>query len=146
MYRAVITIAAAASVSLASPVFAQTGSALILRLYGELEAKLRQEGTAFTRMRAVDGFLPNTGQNEVFVPIEAGGRYALIGLCDENCVDLDLTAINSSGVTVASDLGPDDEPVLDLGTDAPGVYRIQTKMADCSAARCAYSLRLYRWD
>ena len=146
MRRTLIAVAAVTGAIFPSSVLAQSGPALIDKLYGELEVGLRQEGIAFTPMRTIDGELSDTGEREVWIEIKGDASYGLAGMCDENCVDLDLRAIDSAGLAVASDLGPDDQPLLDLGASPPGLYRIQTTMADCGADRCAYSLRLYRWE
>lgn len=86
----------------------------------------------------------NEGRNEeVNVRLRAGVRYAIVGVCDQDCKDLDLVLYNASGRELASDVGQDDVPVVEITPEREGVYMARAVMADCSKEPCHFGLGLY---
>lgn len=60
----------------------------------------------------------------------------IVGTCDEDCFDLDLALLNSSGVQVSSDFLPDAVPIV----RAPyaGTFTVRVIMHNCThRAGCA---------
>lgn len=89
------------------------------------------------------GDLDEERNEEVSVRLRAGVRYAIVGVCDEDCKDLDLVLYNSSGKELASDVGDDDVPVVELTPDRDGVYMARAVMANCATEPCSYGLGLF---
>ena len=67
------------------------------------------------------------------------GTYAFIGVCDENCADLDITVKNSSGRVIVKDTLEDDFPVAEFNFSAPTKVKVEVKMESCDAAKCNYA-------
>lgn len=66
------------------------------------------------------------------------GTYAFIGVCDENCADLDITVKNTSGRVLVKDTLEDDFPIAEFTFSAPTKVKVEVKMEDCGAAKCDY--------
>ncbi|MBS0386415.1 MAG: toll/interleukin-1 receptor domain-containing protein [Proteobacteria bacterium] len=73
----------------------------------------------------------------------AGYEYRVLGVCDQNCRDLDLSVYDESGATVAQDNATDDHPTVAIAPAANGQFTIQAQMFQCSAQPCYYALVLY---
>lgn len=89
------------------------------------------------------GDLDEETNEEVSVRLRAGVRYAIVGVCDEDCKDLDLVLYNGAGRELASDVGEDDVPVVEITPDRDGVYMARAVMANCGAEPCSYGLGLF---
>jgi hypothetical protein len=84
------------------------------------------------------------GQNwNVPAQLNAGVEYRVLGVCDQNCRDLDIAVYDESGATVAQDNATDDHPVVALAPAANGQFTIQAQMFQCTAQPCYYALILY---
>ena len=86
----------------------------------------------------------NGGRSDFkFVDLRAGVRYALVGVCDENCPDIDLRIFGpgTSG-KVAEDVQPNATPVLEFTAPTAGRYRLAVEMVTCSANPCAWGVQL----
>jgi hypothetical protein len=75
--------------------------------------------------------------------VVAGYEYRVIGVCDQNCRDLDLALFDEAGATVAQDVSEDDHPILSVAPAANGQFTIQAQMFQCTAQPCYYALALY---
>jgi hypothetical protein len=115
--------------------------------------------TVLRQLSAVDGVARNEGMQRLGNPLvgsinasssttlqvnlNAGRRYRLFGVCDNDCTDLDLRLIDPSGQTVAEDVEADDVPIVALTAQRTGSYHVQVMMARCSASPCRYGVSLY---
>ncbi|MBL8547572.1 MAG: energy transducer TonB [Hyphomonadaceae bacterium] len=84
------------------------------------------------------------GQTEN-VPIElsAGFDYRVIGICDDDCTDLDLALHDQGGTLVTQDTAPNGRPIVGVIPHRDGRFTIQVQMPTCSAAPCYYAVALY---
>lgn len=73
--------------------------------------------------------------------VAADSSTLFLGLCDDDCTDLDLVLIDGAGAVVDSDQLPDDYPIVTAQT--PGSYMIEVRMAACRAAPCRYGVQAY---
>jgi hypothetical protein len=89
------------------------------------------------------GSLNNGSEESVSVALEGGGNYAIVGVCDSGCRDLDLVAFDGAGNEVASDQEMDDTPMVNFSATQTGTWRLQVTMASCTADPCHYSLAVY---
>jgi hypothetical protein len=89
------------------------------------------------------GELGEEKNEEVSVRLRAGVRYAIVGVCDEDCKDLDIVLYTASGRELASDVGEDDVPVVEITPDREGTYMARAVMANCSAEPCSFGLGLF---
>jgi hypothetical protein len=86
-----------------------------------------------------DGQLGASGSERVPIHLSSGTNE-VVGLCDNNCSDMDLELIDASGKIVASDLEKDDFPIVD---GQGGDYSLLVKMVKCNTATCSYELRVW---
>jgi hypothetical protein len=103
---------------------------------------LKNKGLELTT-QIYTGKLGEDRNEEVSVRLRAGVRYAIVGVCDEDCKDLDLVLYNGSGRELASDIEEDDVPVVEVTPDRDGLYMARAVMANCGAEPCAYGLGLF---
>lgn len=115
--------------------------------------------TVLRQLSAVDGVARNEGMQRLGNPLvgsiaagssttlqvnlNAGRRYRLFGVCDNDCTDMDLRLVDPSGQTVAEDVEADDVPIVAHTAQRTGSYRVQVIMARCSVSPCRYGVSLY---
>jgi hypothetical protein len=72
-----------------------------------------------------------------------GTDATLIGVCDSDCSDLDLTVRDPNGRIVGSDLTVTDVPVVEFQVAAPGVYRVTVRMYACEVEPCFFVVHAF---
>lgn len=60
------------------------------------------------------------------------GPVAFIGVCDENCSDVDLIVRDSSGREVGRDFEDDDVPLVVFEAATAGLYTVEVQMPGCN--------------
>jgi hypothetical protein len=71
------------------------------------------------------------------VNLTNGTAYRFIGACDNECSNLDIELIDMrTGGVVASDMLPDDYPVVNYTPSADGQYIVRLIMQTCTIAPC----------
>jgi hypothetical protein len=73
----------------------------------------------------------------------AGRSYTILGVCDNDCSDLDITLYDPAGNQVAEDVLTDDKPVASITARRSGRYRATISMASCSTGACFYAVAAY---
>lgn len=92
------------------------------------------------------GRLDDDATTDLTVNLDGGKSYVIVGVCDQDCTDVDLTIYNSNGDEVDSDLQTDDKPVLTFSAQRDGRYRIKVSMVRCSANPCRYGVGIWSKD
>ena len=77
------------------------------------------------------------------IKLNAGTEYRIIGVCDNDCSDLDLKLFNAAGTNVSEDVETDDVPVLLITPPATREYTVRAIMVDCDASPCRYGVGVY---
>ncbi|AFY44986.1 hypothetical protein [Nostoc sp. PCC 7107] len=77
------------------------------------------------------------------VNLRADTSYGIVGVCDRDCRDLDISLYDDRGNLIASDLQDDDIPMISLNPDRSGRYQIQVDMANCNANTCYYGIGVF---
>jgi len=90
--------------------------------------------------------IPADNSTEVRVQVEAGKGYVIMGVCDENCSDLDLLVLKADGTTVGQDVEEDDTPMVTYVATENTTLLIRVSMAACSAGTCWAGAALYTGD
>lgn len=72
-----------------------------------------------------------------------GMDYQLVGVCDNDCEDMDLVIYNPSGGEVDSDRLTDAMPILAFTAASSGEYRVAALMVSCSLEPCAYEVATF---
>jgi hypothetical protein len=89
------------------------------------------------------GSLDNGESEMVSVRLNIGTLYQIMGACDNDCTDLDLTLYNAAGTEIDSDLQVDDYPVVSVEPGRTQSYRVKVTMARCSAEPCRYGIGIF---
>jgi predicted small lipoprotein YifL len=76
------------------------------------------------------------------INLAAGTAYRILGACDNECSNLDIELIDSRGGVVASDLGPNDFPMVSFSPAANGTYIVRLMMQACTVAPCYAGARV----
>ena len=88
--------------------------------------------------------LPPSGATTVPLTLPLGYEYAIMGVCDNDCSDLDL-AVFKSGVELAVDTSEDDWPVVQITPTGSPNYEIKVAMHQCSHhTECGYQLTVWQ--
>lgn len=76
------------------------------------------------------------------INLNSGTNYRILGGCDNECSNLDIELIDSRGGVVASDMAPNDFPVVNFTPSASGQYIVRIMMQACSVAPCYAGARV----
>lgn len=90
-----------------------------------------------------EGSLDDGGSERLTVRLGAGLETQLIGACDTDCSDFDLTLYDASGKEVAADLEEDDFPIVSTRPGKDAAYTILVQMVDCTADPCHYAIQQF---
>lgn len=84
------------------------------------------------------------GETEtVTLSLDVGVEYQIMGACDNDCSDVDLTLYDGAGNQVDQDLQLDDYPIVSVTPRRGGNFRVVVSMADCSAEPCRYGIGVF---
>lgn len=75
--------------------------------------------------------------------LHAGTPYALVGVCDSDCNDLDLVLYDADDNEVDSDVQTDDYPLVQVTPSETMRYRVKVVMASCRSNPCWYGIGVY---
>lgn len=130
-------VAASFLALVAAPVAAQDakGAALVA---AQLDSVVNEIG--LTAGGRATGRLVQDGSHVVQLQATGGDTY-FVGVCDENCSDLDIVVSDSSGRQVGEDFELDDVPMVQV--PAAGVYSVEVRMATCSGS-CHWGVGVFR--
>lgn len=92
---------------------------------------------------AKTGLLDASASEMVTINVPAGSQYMVMGVCDNDCLDLDL-ALYKDGVELSTDVTDDDWPLLEVNPMGSGSYQIKVTMYQCSTPNCGYQLTVWR--
>lgn len=83
-------------------------------------------------------------ENDSFtLTLHAGTTYALVGVCDNDCKDLDLVLYDADDNQVDSDIENDDVPIVQVSPKETQRYRVKVIMANCQTNPCWYGIGVY---
>lgn len=98
----------------------------------------------FSRVQDIrSGSLRDGESGVVTLTLLAGKTYALIGVCDNDCVDLDLHLYDASDNEVASDTQTHDAPIVHVTPRETGPYQLKVVMTACKTSPCYYGMAVY---
>lgn len=109
---------------------------------GQVEQALGAQG--FVQVVAPTSGQLNAGQvQNVPVTLNVGGDYRIVGVCDDDCGDLDLILYDQNNNIVSQDSAADATPVVIATPQWTGLFTVQVVMHNCAVAPCYYALALY---
>jgi len=122
-------------------------------------AQNQWERTVRTQVRQHSQFLTDRGygmSGDVFqgkldsheseyltITLHPGTSYSFLGVCDEDCSDIDLRLFDPDGNEVDSDVGTDDWPIVKVTPSMSGKYQVKVIMASCSSNPCYYGIGVF---
>lgn len=89
------------------------------------------------------GQLEENTQESISIVLAAGSFYAIIGVCDSDCQDMDIAVYDQNGNLVGSDTETDNIPVVEVSPQWDGPFSIQVSMPTCSASYCYYGVGVF---
>lgn len=102
----------------------------------------RQNGYSADR-DPVYGQLADDASESLRIPLTGGRRYAIVGVCDEDCSDIDLRIYSPDGTKLAEDIAVDDYPTVLFVAPVSGTYRLSVEMANCRNAPCYWGVQVF---
>lgn len=137
-------IAVAVTCAVATPVLASQD-----QWEGQVNRYLDAAGQAIASQFSPTGYQKSgsLGQGDserVSVSVGGSGNYAIVGVCDNDCTDLDIEIRGSDGGVLGSDYAVDDTPVVRFGSAGSATVTVEVSMAACSSEPCRYGFRVYR--
>lgn len=84
--------------------------------------------------------LGNGGDDDITLTLRGGVSYAIVGVCDNDCKDIDLRLYDDNGNLISSDVQRDDTPIVRVTPRWNASFTIRVIMAECSNAPCRYGI------
>lgn len=92
------------------------------------------------------GALEEDAKENYTLSVRRGGSYMIIGVCDNDCSDLDIRVYNTAGDLIGEDKLEDDAPIVELVPTASGRVRVEVEMYKCSEEPCYFAVEVYGKD
>ncbi|MGH2829601.1 MAG: hypothetical protein ACRDJM_03870 [Actinomycetota bacterium] len=89
------------------------------------------------------GSLRDDANDSFSLTLRSGTAYALVGVCDNDCSDLDLVLYDADGDEADSDIQTDDVPIVQVTPRETMRYRVKVIMATCKTNPCWYGIGAY---
>lgn len=86
------------------------------------------------------GSLGRGGETDITLNVTSGVSYAIIGVCDADCRDIDLKLYDDNGNLIRSDTQRDDTPIVRFTPRWNARFTIRVTMASCSNAPCRFGI------
>jgi len=109
---------------------------------GQHDAFLSERGYTMSG-DVYDGSLKDDEFENLTITLLPGTSYAFMGVCDEDCHDIDLRLYDPDGDEVDSDVRVDDWPIVSVTPRFKGTYRLRVVMASCSSNPCYYGIGVF---
>jgi hypothetical protein len=117
-------------------------SAIILAQLQQAQQVFSQQG--FQQLgEPVTGGMAQGETGSFPITLNAGYDYRVIGVCDRDCSDLDLTLYDQNQTIISQDTSTDDHPVVAVQPSWTGPFTVTALMYNCTVAPCYYALVLY---
>jgi hypothetical protein len=75
--------------------------------------------------------------------LDRGREYAIVGVCDRDCRDVDLVLHDGVGRLIDEDTGTDDYPLVRVLPRYHDRFAVRVIMHDCRARRCSYGVGVF---
>lgn len=86
------------------------------------------------------GTLNETASEDFSLTLRAGVSYMLVGVCDYDCTDIDMSIFDDAGNEIDKDYLDDDAPLLSVEPTRTQSYSVHVYMAACSTEPCWYAV------
>jgi hypothetical protein len=137
-----------------------SGAPAIGTQQARLDAQQREQLEALTRSyldasaaNNAQGFGPSGINDEIAslqpgadhrwrVNLRGGVSYRILGVCDNECSDVDIELLDSSGAVVGSDVLTDDIPIVNVQPGSDTTYNVRIMLKNCTVAPCYVGARV----
>lgn len=75
--------------------------------------------------------------------LDGGNDYTIIGVCDEDCGDIDLTILDDDDDVVDEDVLEDNYPIVSVSPRGDGAYTINVDMYECDVEPCYFGIAIF---
>lgn len=75
--------------------------------------------------------------------LSADYDYTIIGVCDEDCGDIDLTLLDDDGGLIDEDLLQDIYPIVSVSPRRDAAYTIDVNMYECDVEPCYFGIAIF---
>ena len=89
------------------------------------------------------GSLRNNTYTDLTLTLHKGVNYALVGVCDTDCDDLDIKLYNDDGQLVGQDTKPDNTPIVGVVPAHTQEFTLRMVMSRCNNNPCFYGVGVY---
>lgn len=103
---------------------------------------VREQGYSPDR-EVITGSLNDDATEAMRLNLQGGTRYAIVGVCDEDCSDVDLRIWGPDGTKIDEDIETDDTPVLEFVAPVTGQYRLSVEMPTCRTNPCYWGVQVF---
>jgi len=86
------------------------------------------------------GSLQVDEETRISLDLQEGLEYRIVGVCDNECENLDLALFGSSGEEAAADRMEDAFPMLNVAPLPEGEYRLAVEMVACTLEPCTFQV------
>lgn len=131
-----------------SPVTAQMARQIVTSQLNAMAPTIGSQGyfldSSVLPAGALIGVLRKQSGVSVELDLRANTEYVIMGGCDGDCEDMDLSLVDPSQQRIARDIDDDDTPVLMFTTKAGGPHLLTINMAGCNTDVCYFGIRAFR--
>jgi hypothetical protein len=115
---------------------------IVMERMGQRQQQMAAEG--FQMLGQPTPGTLNAGQSStVPASLNQGVEYRIVGVCDQDCGDLDLSLIDQNNVTVSQDTSTDNSPIVSVAPQWTGPFTLQVSMYQCSNQPCYFAVALF---
>jgi hypothetical protein len=109
---------------------------------GRVESWFKTRGLERTHNFGIDRLAQNEKAVYTF-NLKKGWQYALVGVCDGDCADIDVTVYDEYDNRIARDNGSDDKPLTVITPRWTGNFRVEVHMYKCRSNHCYYGIGIF---
>jgi serine protease Do len=119
---------------------AEAAEEIVVRQIARLEAALAAEGVARRSHPIETGALRNGQTDTISIELRSGTPYAMVGVCDMDCTDVDLQLFAPDGTLLDEDVRVSDIPSVRFTPPVEGSYQLRVTMSGCTSDPCRYGV------
>lgn len=75
--------------------------------------------------------------------LEGGNDYTIIGVCDEDCGDIDLAIYDDGDALVDEDVLDDDYPIISASPLSDELFTVDVDMYECDVEPCYFGIAIF---
>lgn len=109
----------------------------------EIDAWAQEQGLSLSH-EIQSGAAAGGEEQTIALELDAGRSYGIMGVCDNDCSDLDLQLLDEHGNVLMEDVELDAYPTILVEPAASATYYATLRMVTCALAPCRFGLAVYQ--